>query len=64
MKREALANFPYIWLTIGALLVFFAVFVVMVMMTWRRGSALKYQKLSELPLEADPTQREVNENEQ
>ena len=51
MKSEIVKNFPMVGLTIAALLIFFAFFVMTWIRTFARHNRTKFAQLSELPLE-------------
>ncbi len=51
MKAEALANFPFVGLTMIALVIFALFFVGMVVWTFRSGSNKVYEHAESLPLE-------------
>lgn len=51
MKSLVLSNFPMIYLTTTALLLFFTVFCVMVVRTVSRSRDPEFKELSRLPLE-------------
>ncbi len=51
MKAEALANFPFVGLTVAALVIFALIFTAMVFWTYRKDSTKIYQHAENLPLE-------------
>lgn len=51
MKNEILSHFPFISLTILALIIFMLVFICMLFWVHRKESNSLYERLSQLPLE-------------
>jgi cbb3-type cytochrome oxidase subunit 3 len=50
MIREALAHLHWSWLPVISMLLFSAVFVGVLLWSYRRGSAEIYKEMSQLPL--------------
>lgn len=53
MIQESLKNFPFIWLTCIALLLFLGLFLGMLLWIFRKDSTAFYQKIQTLPLQKE-----------
>ncbi len=51
MKSQVLSNWDMPWLSSFALILFVAIFVVMLLMIFRKGSSQTYSSASALPLD-------------
>ncbi len=55
MLSQVASQFPMIWLTCLALLIFLGVFLGVVAWVFRRGSTELYQHLADTPFSGEPT---------
>ena len=58
MKSQVLSNWDIPWLPNLVLLMFFTIFIIMLIMIFRKESKQLYKKASQLPLEEDGVSNE------